>query len=51
MTLRRIIRDVKDLERDPPENLCAGPIDDDLFKWNATTFVDGPDDSPYKDGI
>ena len=49
MLINRIQNELKDLVENPVQNCSAGPIDDNLTKWQATIF--GPDDTPYAGGI
>ena len=48
-TERRLKREYKDFQKDPPTNCSAGPIDDNIYKWKA--FINGPKDSPYEGGL
>jgi ubiquitin-conjugating enzyme E2 D/E len=50
MSLRRLQREYLEIQKDPPSNCTAGPINDaDFFNWEAMIF--GPSDSPFQGGL
>jgi ubiquitin-conjugating enzyme E2 D/E len=49
MSQRRILKEKENLVKDPPSNCSAGPVDDNIYHWEATII--GPEDSPFHGGI
>eukprot|EP00930_Biecheleria_cincta_P023149 TRINITY_DN16757_c0_g1_i2.p1 TRINITY_DN16757_c0_g1~~TRINITY_DN16757_c0_g1_i2.p1 ORF type:complete len:195 (+),score=21.68 TRINITY_DN16757_c0_g1_i2:59-586(+) len=45
---RRLLRDLKQLQSDPPQGVSASPLKDDIMNWTAVMF--GPDDTPWEGG-
>lgn len=41
---KRLIRDFKRLQQDPPEGVNASPNAENIMRWNAIIF--GPDGAP-----
>ena len=45
---RRLMRDFKRMQTDPPDGVNGAPCDNDIMKWHAVIF--GPDDTAWEDG-
>ncbi|KAK4532015.1 hypothetical protein CCYA_CCYA10G2872 [Cyanidiococcus yangmingshanensis] len=46
---RRLIRDFKKLQQDPPAGVSAAPSETDVLKWTGVIF--GPEDSVFEGGV
>ena len=45
---RRLVRDFKKMNSDPPPGINAAPLADNIMLWTAVIF--GPDDTPWEGG-
>jgi len=45
---RRLLRDLKKLQSDPPQGVSAAPNENDIMSWTAVMF--GPEDTPWEGG-
>jgi len=45
---RRLVKDFKRLQKDPPAGVSAAPHENDIMKWNGVIF--GPDDTVWDGG-
>ncbi|XP_057519832.1 ubiquitin-conjugating enzyme E2 2-like isoform X1 [Amaranthus tricolor] len=46
---KRLMRDFKRLQQDPPAGISGAPQDNNIMLWNAVIF--GPDDTPWDGGV
>lgn len=49
MTSKRLKRELDDINKDPPPNVSAGSVGNDLFHWIA--IIVGQYDTPYLGGV
>lgn len=47
--LKRLTKELADIQKETIPNISAGPIKDDLFEWSAVIL--GPEKTPYEGGI
>ncbi|XP_066571206.1 ubiquitin-conjugating enzyme E2 A isoform X2 [Amia ocellicauda] len=45
---RRLMRDFKRLQEDPPAGVSGAPSENNIMVWNAVIF--GPEGTPFEDG-
>lgn len=45
---RRLMRDFKKLQEDPPAGVSGAPTEDNILAWEAIIF--GPQETPFEDG-
>jgi len=48
-TDRRILNELNEMNENAPHNCSAGPLNNDIYKWQATIL--GPSGSPYEGGV
>eukprot|EP00043_Microstomoeca_roanoka_P004235 m.48402 g.48402 ORF g.48402 m.48402 type:complete len:184 (-) comp12395_c0_seq1:580-1131(-) len=45
---RRLMKDFKRLQEDPPHGIMGAPVESDIMTWHAVIF--GPEGTPFEDG-
>jgi ubiquitin-conjugating enzyme E2 D/E len=46
---QRLYKEYEDIKKNAPNNLSAGPVNDNLFEWEGVIL--GPTETPYEGGI
>lgn len=49
MSIKRLHKELAEIQKEPPINCSAGIINDDIHTWDATII--GPEKTPYESGI
>jgi len=47
--LNRLKKELLEIKNDPPANISAGPINENIYEWEAVLI--GPEDTPYHGGV
>lgn len=47
--LKRLTKELADIQKETIPNISAGPTKDDLFEWSAVIL--GPEKTPYEGGV
>ena len=47
--IKRLTKELNDMQKDDIPNLSAGPVNDNLFEWEAVIM--GPIGTPYEGGV
>jgi ubiquitin-conjugating enzyme E2 D/E len=49
MSVKRLNKELAEIQKEPPCNCTARTVDDDIHNWEATII--GPEKTPYENGI
>lgn len=48
-SIKRIMQEVREMEKEKSSQFYAAPLEDDLFEWHFT--IRGPRETPFEGGI